>query len=337
MQRVDFITINPSKRENISIPEPFIEVKSKTDPLKPESFQGKGFLEQETENQVVQIRFSQELEMKDLQLKEERLQRQQLESVLQELQQKFIAGGETTSQAEKEKIKAKRQKRENMKNKARREPEVKKDEVELKDEEIDKLKYQNLQEEADELRKILKKVRMKLKGSLAEIEDLNKEHEREKEELLDTIRSKERENDFLHKVFEYMLPAKEIFRIKKMSKYDEINNQWHVKPFVLQNKQTIFPKLPKVQIYETIQADLRNRTLVFTKAGSNVPILEEEDEVNENTKVYLDQENKEGEDYDVRPITSAHANRDFNSRRLQTKFFESRELDKRNFYKQRNY
>ena len=184
---------------------------------------------------------------------------------------------------------------------------------------------------------MLKKIRLRYKGSLAEIEDLNKEHEREKEELLDTIRFKERENDFMHKVFEYMLPGKELYRIKKMSKYDENNNQWHVKPFVLQNKQTIFPKLPKAQIYETIQNDLKNRNLVFTKGGSNVPILEEEDEVNENTKLYLEPESKEGEDFDVRPITSAHANREFNSRRLQTKFFESREYEKRNFYRQRNY
>ena len=52
----------------------------------------------------------------------------------------------------------------------------------------------------------------------------------------------------------------------------------------MQNKQTIFPKLPKSQVYETIQTDFKNRTLVFTKGISNVPILEEEEDVNENLR-----------------------------------------------------
>ena len=188
----------------------------------------------------------------------------------------------------------------------------------------------------DDLRKLLKKVKLKYKSSVAEIEDLNKEHEKEKEELLETIRSKEKDNEFFHKVFEYMLPTKEIFRIKKLSKFDENNNEWHIKPFVLQNKQILFPKLPKSQVYETIQSDLRNRTLVFSKA-QNAPILEEEDDVNENLRNLQIQEKeieaKEPEDFDIRPITSGHNNREFNSRRLHAKILDSRreEIEKRIF------
>ena len=134
----------------------------------------------------------------------------------------------------------------------------------------------------------------------------------------------------------YMLPTKEIFRIKKLSKFDENNNEWHIKPFVLQNKQILFPKLPKSQVYETIQSDLRNRTLVFSKA-QNAPILEEEDDVNENLRNLQIQEKeieaKEPEDFDIRPITSGHNNREFNSRRLHAKILDSRreEIEKRIF------
>lgn len=49
-------------------------------------------------------------------------------------------------------------------------------------------KYHNLQEEVDDGRKVMKILRAKYKNAMAEIKDLTREHEIEKEDMLDTIR-----------------------------------------------------------------------------------------------------------------------------------------------------
>jgi len=191
-----------------------------------------------------------------------------------------------------------------------------------------KEKYQNLQEEVEHLRSILKTIQLKYQSALAEIDDLHKEHEREKEELLDMIRSKDKECNFFSKVFEYLLPLKELSRIKKLSKFDDNNNEWHIKPFSVQNKLVMFPKLPKTQIIDTIQAEIKGKTLVFQRVN-NEPGVEEGDEVAENQKLWTEFKNYENrietEKEEFRPTTSGLTTRELNTRRLQTKLHEPNE------------
>lgn len=48
--------------------------------------------------------------------------------------------------------------------------------------------YQNVQEEVEQQRKVVKKLRNKYKQAMTEIKDLNREHEIEKESMLEAIR-----------------------------------------------------------------------------------------------------------------------------------------------------
>ena len=52
--------------------------------------------------------------------------------------------------------------------------------------------YKDLQEESEENRKNIKKLRSKYQAAVDEIKDLEQEHERNREDLLDTIRDNER-------------------------------------------------------------------------------------------------------------------------------------------------
>ncbi len=47
--------------------------------------------------------------------------------------------------------------------------------------------YQSLQEEVDDMRRLIKKFRLKYKQAVNEIKDLNAEHNKERTELFETI------------------------------------------------------------------------------------------------------------------------------------------------------
>ena len=51
--------------------------------------------------------------------------------------------------------------------------------------------YKDLQEECEENRKVIKKLRAKYQAAVDEIKDLEQEHESNREDLLDTIRDNE--------------------------------------------------------------------------------------------------------------------------------------------------
>ena len=278
-------TSPPSRKDIPSITTPLSEVPiSKQDHspiqlrsgLKPKNFN---------------LAITQELEIREKQLKEERSQRLQLEVALSDLKQKLISGGEQSFSGAKDKLRAQREKRRNIKKK-----------VNKTDEDEDKKKFSSPQEEIEDLKRTVKKLKGNYRAALAEIEDLHKEHEREKEELLEAIRNKDKENGFFVKVFEFLIPVQEIQKIKNLSRFDENNHQWHIKPFTVQNRQTVFPKLPKAQILESIQSEVKNKNLIFQKS-SNVPVMDEGEEVNENIKLFSKMKRYEQDRDEFRPVS----------------------------------
>jgi len=54
-----------------------------------------------------------------------------------------------------------------------------------------------LQEEVEDCRKIIKRLRQKLKAATNELKDIHKENAERNEELLDTVREQAKELDFL--------------------------------------------------------------------------------------------------------------------------------------------
>lgn len=60
--------------------------------------------------------------------------------------------------------------------------------------------YKNLQDEVDDMRNIIKKLREKYKSAQNEIEDLQRENQFNKEDLLETIRDTDKDLKFANAV-----------------------------------------------------------------------------------------------------------------------------------------
>ena len=171
-------------------------------------------------------------------------QKIQLETMIKEIETKLVVGGEEMDKAEKERLKAQRLFRRKLKKQKKKEQmliqEKKKKEEEILN--IEK-KYQSVQEEIEDLRECVKDLRNKYKNSMTEIKFLNHEIEAEKEDLYENLREKNVENDFLLGLIEIALPKQELENIKQKSRYDEINKKWVIPEFLVDNKQTLFPKI----------------------------------------------------------------------------------------------
>lgn len=107
--------------------------------------------------------------------------------------------------------------------------------------------YKNLQEEVDDMRNIIRKLREKYKASQMEIEDLQRENQYGKEDLLETIRELEKDLKFANNVMKVALSNSEIEKIKGKSHWDENRAEWRVPTFVLNNsngqKEVQFPTI----------------------------------------------------------------------------------------------
>lgn len=73
--------------------------------------------------------------------------------------------------------------------------------------------------------------------------DLEKEHEIEKQDLLDTIRLAEKESNFNSVVIDMLLSQREYEIIKNASTWKDDKNTYVVPPFLFKNKKIAFPKL----------------------------------------------------------------------------------------------
>lgn len=127
-------------------------------------------------------------------------------------------------------------------------------------------KYKDAQEEADTLRDLVKKLRVKYKAALEEIQDLEREHEIQREDLFDTIRSQEKELKLLNKINDIMLTPQEFYKIKSKSDYNEDKMEWKVPMFIVKNKKVA---LPSVNGKRAVETDKTNRDLHFENDAQN--------------------------------------------------------------------
>ena len=181
-------------------------------------------------------------------------------ALLAMIKQKVVRGGQAQEhRGEMERLKERRRKL--LMQQQQSQPKTRTD----ADEQLFKeVKYENLQDEAENQRKLLQVLDMKVKGAMAEIADLNHEHEAEKEDLLSTVRVKERESGLLYRILEKVISPEQLNLIKQKSKFDDDNNTWKVPPFLLQpNKPLTFPKLPRRQAQELVETELMSKTLRF--------------------------------------------------------------------------
>lgn len=120
--------------------------------------------------------------------------------------------------------------------------------------------YKDAQEEAENLRDLVAKLRKKYKAALEEIQDLDKEHESQREDLFETIRQQEKELKLLNKINDIMLTPQEFYKIKSKSKYNEDKATWKVPMFIVKNKKVA---LPSVNGKRAVEADKVNRDIQF--------------------------------------------------------------------------
>jgi hypothetical protein len=106
---------------------------------------------------------------------------------------------------------------------------------------------------------------MKYESASNEIGDLEKEHQAEKETLLDTIRDQNQEVEYYKKVVEIMMSEGEMEKIKSKAEWDDESKAWTIPLFIVQNKQVLLPKLPKAQGIELIENDKKSRALNFVQ------------------------------------------------------------------------
>ena len=163
------------------------------------------------------------------------------------MEQKLTKGGSVPSQEPEEKKKYKEMFGKLMKQKKKEEQLIL--EKQQKEEEITNIekKYDSLHEEIDELRKLIKKLKKKYKDATKEIIDLGKEHEVNREDLLDTIRLQEKDIKMNQAIIQNLLNSEEIEKIKGKAKWHDDKNEFIIPPIVLKNKKVKFPKLPGAQ------------------------------------------------------------------------------------------
>src|SRR6218665_2059651 len=104
-------------------------------------------------------------------------------------------------------------------------------ELEQRNEEILQMEdsYASLQEEVAALNRKLRKAYGFLKESRAELEDMSVEHERLRAELLDSIRTAEKEIKLTNGLIRFYVPDSEVGRIEENSVYNQMTGDWELR------------------------------------------------------------------------------------------------------------
>jgi len=185
----------------------------------------------------------------------EKEQRIKMESMIEDLEQKLVVGGQEMEEREKEQIGRYKDMQEKLKKEKQKErkliEEQQRKEMEMV---IVEKKYLNVQEELKDKDEILKEIIPKYESVKADIDDLNKEHQELKEGLLDTIRDQTSELELYKQIIDKMIVNSEFEKIKSKAIWDDESSTYTIPLFIVQNRQVLLPKLPKAQgiIYNLI-------------------------------------------------------------------------------------
>ena len=101
--------------------------------------------------------------------------------------------------------------------------------------------YQNLQDEVDDMRKLIKNFRVRYKQAVTEINDLNEEHALERAELFDQIQVYDKELSLYKTLLRCVIEPRDIVKLEQVSKYDEVNKKWVVPLFTIGQRRVDFP------------------------------------------------------------------------------------------------
>ena len=194
--------------------------------------------------QEERVKMNEELQARELQFQSEKEQKENLQKLISEYEKRVFKGGQGDDENKKKYTDLRKKLKQQKKLQDKLLEEKKQKEEELLTVEKN---YQNLQEEVEELRKKMKIIKGKYKSSLNEIKDLQTEHETNREDFLDTIRSYERDMKLHQSIIKMMLSDEEIEKLKIASEFQEEKNEYKIPIFTFKEMQLKFPKLPEVQ------------------------------------------------------------------------------------------
>eukprot|EP00347_Sterkiella_histriomuscorum_P004399 403360607 len=187
-----------------------------------------------------------ELRKKEQDLESERQEKEQLGRLIQELEKKLVVGGQTLEEKEREQIQKQREAQLQLRQQKKKQKQLL-EEKRKKEEEmlLVEKNYKNLQEEVEDMREIIKKLREKYKQSQQEIEDLHHESQYNKEDLLETIRSQDKDVKFANKVMAILLSENEMYKVKQRAQWDENRSDWKIPLFTFNaaQKDIQFPNI----------------------------------------------------------------------------------------------
>ncbi len=194
-----------------------------------------------------------ELKQREAEFQSEKVQRENLESMLQQLEQKLSFGGPELEEKQKEREKKYKEmqtklKKQRLKEKRLVEQQQKKE----AERQAVEQQYQDVQDELRDKSGLVSEMKAKYESALSEIKDLEREHQDEKEGLLDTIRDQNRELDFYKRIVEIMMSDGELEKVKSKAEWDDESKLWSIPLFIVQNKQVTLPKLPRSQGTHTL-------------------------------------------------------------------------------------
>lgn len=122
--------------------------------------------------------------------------------------------------------------------------------------------YTSLQQEVESMRSIMEKLRGKYKAAEAEISDLRQEHQQQKSELLDIIRSQEKAVKFSNKVMGILLTDNELYKLHQRSKWDDEKGDWQIPLFTFNPKMKDL-NFPQINAKQRVEQSKEDRVLAI--------------------------------------------------------------------------
>ncbi|XP_052441544.1 kinesin-like protein KIF3C [Carassius gibelio] len=162
------------------------------------------------------------------------------------MESKLLVGGKNIIDHTNEQQKMLEQKRHEIAEQTRREREIQQ-QVVAQDEETLELRetFSSLQQEVEAKTKKLKKLYAKLQSLKADIQDVNDEHVRSRQELEQTQNELTRELKFKYLIIENFIPPEEKNKIMNRLQFDAEEDQWKFQPLVpAENKFTQMKRRP---------------------------------------------------------------------------------------------
>ena len=163
----------------------------------------------------------------------------QLDQLIADIQNRVHKGGENLMNNDKKAVKEQRERRLKLRNKKSKQAlQLQKRREEQEAALMEKCEFGSLEEEAEESRNIIAKLRQRCQGAVSEIDDLQKEHEENREDILGNLRNQEHEINFYIQVVNSIFSQAEQKKIRNRAVFDSRNSKWMTPSFELDKKVT---------------------------------------------------------------------------------------------------